>query len=494
MKQSNLISLAADRVLFDIGLQGTESVENPCNPYGITDDFVEFAKSCKIRSGSEYIPFELFDYQIEFAKLLAQHRRIAVFKTRQLGATEEILCWMLFRLLRMSGYLGAVLSIGQDESSKCSQRVQGMPGIVGFRWQTESLKALQAQGCGQLLFRPSTPNAVRSLPSVTDLLFDEADFIKNIEEAYAGATPAQKMAGPNAKTYVVSTMSEKGELGWFWKFFSSGTPESIDIRERMDRVRHGKGDCGGGMDWWIDSEGWLKVLMHWRSHPIYSIVPDYLNKTKREEKLTEAALQREYNLGVPIAGSSLFDPEAIAFCKTGNWDRPRSDRVYLAGIDPNFGGLNSDYFCLLIWDVSVCPYQLVFQYRNNERSNTYHQEKVLEALDAYNPELVAIESNSGGMVILENLVRARSSLRFESVSTSASSKRVNTDRLALALEAGEVAYPEDWQGISEMFNFSALSRKAITGHDDCVTAWAAAWAWLNAVLVVADDQMEKVYG
>ena len=201
-------------------------------------------------------------------------------------------------------------------------------------------------------------------------------------------------------------------------------------------------------------------------------------------------MQREYNLGIPMSGSSLFNPEMIETFAIGTWLAPRPKRSYLVGIDPNFGG--SDFFCALVFDITEKPYQLVSQYRDNSHSNTYHREKLLTLLDWYQPEVTAVESNSGGMVILENLVRDRPTMRFEKVNTSSVSKRVNTDRLAIALEAGDIIYPPDWEGIGEMRNFSTKDRKAVAGHDDCIMAWAAAWVWVDEFAI--DDSLEKAYG
>jgi hypothetical protein len=364
-----------------------------------------------------------------------------------------------------------------------------MPAAIkNFQFATNNLKDLELKGGGRVVFRPSTDNAIRSLESVSDLLFDESAFVDNAEEIYSSAVPAQEMVGAEARTAIVSTMSQSGKLSWFWKMFASNNG-SIDAERVCARVRE---NLDEPYQFWVDETGWAKVVLHWRSHPIYSQFPDYLEKSKNEKKLTEDKVQREYNLGIPASGASLFQADFVNLFAIGNWLPPRPNKVYLAGIDPNFGG--TDYFCMLIWDVTEAPYQLVCQYRDNSHSNSYHQEKVLQLLDSYQPAITAIESNSGGAVILEDLIVARSSLRFEKVNTSAVSKRVNTDRLAIALEGGTVCYPPDWQGIEEMKNFSAKERKAVAGHDDCIMAWAAAWVWLGELIAAEENLLARAFG
>lgn len=486
MRRNYLAIAAANRVLDRTGLNRVKNIKR--NLYNVPEEFQEFAKLCRIRSGKKIIPFTLYDYQIELAKLLDNHRGIIVFKTRQLGATETLACKFLHKGILNPAYVAGILSMGQEESSNVARRIRKMPAAIpGFQFATNNLKDLELKGGGRVVFRPSTDNAIRSLESVSDLLFDESAFVDNAEEIYSSAVPAQEMVGDDARTAIVSTMSQSGKLSWFWKMFASNNG-SIDAERVCARVRE---NLDEPYQFWVDDTGWAKVVLHWKSHPIYSQIPNYLEKTREEKKLTEDKVQREYNLGIPASGASLFQTDLVDLFAVGSWLAPKFNKVYLAGIDPNFGG--TDYFCMLIWDVTELPYQLVCRYRDNGHSNSYHQEKILQLLDAYRPVITAVESNSGGTVILEDLIVARSSLRFEKVNTSAASKRVNTDRLAIALEAGTVRYPSDWEGVEEMKNFCAKERKAVAGHDDCIMAWAAAWAWIGE-FSGENDELERVFG
>jgi hypothetical protein len=487
MRKNYLAIKAARRILDRTGLNHAQTVKQ--NLYNVPEDFQEFARLCRIRSGKRIIPFELYDYQIELAKLLDSYRGIIVFKTRQLGATETLACKFLHKAILNPAYVAGILSMGQEESSNVARRIRKMPAAIpNFQFGTNNLKDLELKGGGRVVFRPSTDNAIRSLESVSDLLFDESAFVDNAEEIYSSAVPAQEMVGADARTAIVSTMSQAGKLSWFWKMFASNNG-AIDAERVCARVRE---NLDEPYQFWVDDTGWAKAILHWKSHPIYSQIPNYLEKTKEEKKLTEDKVQREYNLGIPASGASLFQPDLVDRFAIGRWLAPKVNRVYLAGIDPNFGG--TDYFCMLIWDITEAPYQLVCQYRDNGHSNSYHQGKVLRILDAYQPAITAIESNSGGAVILEDLIVARSSLRFEKVNTSAVSKRVNTDRLAIALEGGTVCYPPDWEGVGEMKNFSTKDRKAVAGHDDCVMAWAAAWAWIGELIAAEENLLAKAFG
>jgi hypothetical protein len=378
--------------------------------------------------------------------------------------------------------------MGGKETSKVAKRVRRMPSQVpNFRFASNAVTQLEVAGGGSISFMPSTDNAVRSIESVHDLLFDEAGFVPNIEEIYSSATPAQEMVGSDARTWVVSTIPPSGKLCWFWELLG-GANGDVDVDRAIARAQEGLEP----FQWWLDENGWAKVIVHWKAHPIYSQIPDYLGKIKREKKLTEEKLQREYNLGLPELGGLLFQSNLIEKLAVGQWKKPIAKHKYLAGIDPNFGG--DDYFVLLVWDVTQKPFELVKQYRASNTSSTYNQAMVKVILNQYQPIITAVEKNSGGTIVLENLARDCPSLRFEAVVTSAVTKKINTDRLALALEAQDVVYPPDWEGCvkhkddsgnlvdGEMYRFSASERRATKGHDDTILAWAVAFAFLDEVL------------
>lgn len=454
----------------------------------VPSDFKEFAKLCRIRSAGSIVAFNLWDWQIELSEVADKCRGLIVLKSRQMGLTEFFATKMLHRCCLSSAYVGVCLSMGGSQTSAIAKRIRRMPSqIPNFKFETNAVRQLEVQGGGSLSFLPSTPNSARSLESVCDLLIDEAGFIKNPQELYSSAMPSQEMLGENARTWIISTVPIEGKLSWYWSMFDSSN-SGVDIDRNIALAREGVKP----FQWWIDDNGWAKVIVHWRCHPIYSKVPDYLAKTKKEKKLTEEKLLREYDLALPDSGGSLFKINLIPLLATGNWEEFNPGSRYLAGIDPNFG--SDDYFCLQVWDITKRPYKLVKQYRRNQSSNTYNLMMSVAILKQYNPTITAVEDNSGGAVILENLMSRCPNLRIEKVTTTGKSKIINTDRVAYLLENQEIIYPSDWEGCSdhedesgnslkgEFYQFSASERKALKGHDDTIMSAATAFAWLEEVL------------
>lgn len=201
--------------------------------------------------------------------------------------------------------------------------------------------------------------------------------------------------------------------------------------------------------------------------------PSYLSNLEAQDSVERARLL-DGNWRVKKSESRLFSSEAIVQSCTGLWNNPKLGRNYIAGIDPNFGG--QDYFVCQIWDITDLPYQLVAQYREQETSMTYSVQQSDRLLKSYRPIITSIERNSGGIAVLEGLTAMNPSLRIEPVVTTQTSKVLNTDRVAIALESGMLSFPADWTGIEELRSFSKETRAAITGHDDCVMAVAVCFA------------------
>lgn len=182
------------------------------------------------------------------------------------------------------------------------------------------------------------------------------------------------------------------------------------------------------------------------------------------------------------ASKSLFDPEAVDRNAVGQWERPDFRRSYLVCVDPNFGAIGEDYWVVRVLDITSIPIKVVGGYRDNQHSVLYHRKQTLKIMDDYEPVLTAVESNSGGKIVAENLQADRPDAQIETVNTGILSKRVNTDRVALLVQQDEIIYPPDWIGISEMKRFSKLERCAISGNDDEVMCLATGMAYLELAL------------
>lgn len=460
----------ADRAARLQSAQGSELAEETKRKEAIAikPTWPEFARKTQIRSGRKLIPFDPYHYQVAFVEQVEKHYGTVAVKSRQMGFTEMVASFFLWSAFMDPGYLAVIFSKNQQDTRNIAKRVRMMaathPDII---LETENLEDLKLADGGRLLFKPATPHSARGLESVAAILFDEAAFVAGIEEIYSAALPATEMLGDDARIIILSTPN--GQSGFYWDRVneSNGDRNILDV---CNDVRMG----GDPVQHWTDEQGWCKFLAHWKGHPVYSNRENYLETLTTQKRMPESKIKQEYDLDFTVAGTSLFNIEAVQRQAVGAWAEPQNGRRYLMGVDPNFGG--SDFFRAQVWDITEEPSSLVAEYGENQKGIEYSKLKLLGLIDRYKPVLCAVESNSGGVVLLEDLVKERRGTKFEAVNTSHTSKRVNTDRIAISIEQGEVIYPKDWDGIGEMMRFDALSREARSGNDDSVMAFAVAWA------------------
>jgi hypothetical protein len=208
--------------------------------------------------------------------------------------------------------------------------------------------------------------------------------------------------------------------------------------------------------------------------------PNYKGMLESLSDPVEVARLLDGNWKIRSSESRLFKQSAIFACAVGNWQDPKLNHNYLIGVDPNFGG--SDFFVFQVWDLTRTPYQLVYEFREQKQSILSSIAALGNTIDRYQPFIVSVEKNGGGQTILETIAAQYPGTRMEAVNTSHISKKINTDRIAIAVESLIVVYPADWVGINEMLDFSKIAREAVTGNDDCIMAWAVAFAFLDEAL------------
>lgn len=250
------------------------------------EDWVKFVQGATIRSSS-LTNFNPYDYQIEMINEMIS-RSIVVCKSRQTGVSETISSWMLFRAFIDPGYLGLVFSKTQDDTSLIARRVRRMINSLGIETHTDNLQDIELVGGGRLLFRNSLPDRSRGIESVHEIFWDEAGFCPLFEETRAAISPAQEMIGENAREFVVSTSN--GKRWGYWELLNSG---QSNIEGIITKVITGELPP---FHKWVDSDGWGKLLIHWKAHPIYGRKIDFLQDIHEKRKLSWDTINREYNM------------------------------------------------------------------------------------------------------------------------------------------------------------------------------------------------------
>lgn len=402
-------------------------------------------------------------------------------KTRQLGWTETFASYMAWRATWDKAFLGVVFSKNQDDTSNVALRVKEMlisyDSGRGIHLATDSKLELSVVNGGRILFRPGTANSARGLPSISFILFDEASFNPNYSELFASSIPGQEMLGEKARAVIISTPNTLSDR--YWQQLASNN--DYDVVETCRKMRD---ELLPPVHYWIDRAGWCKFFVHWRAHPLYGKRPDYLENKRLELNITEAQLQREYNLNPSEASDSVFSQSAIALCEVGAFEAPpppydNSGAIYLAGLDTASTG--DDYLVMFVIKVYRSrAVRIVAQYRERQKTKHYHLSQLVEILRDYKVQKLVVESNGTGQVYAEDLQITLPGLEVKAKATTVTSKRQYIDYLGLQMERGGFQFPRPpaCPLAEELRNYRRLpggKMEAAPGwHDDCVMAAALA--------------------
>ena len=454
--------------------------------------FQLFAPMVKIQTSGTVKSFNPYLYQSKLISTIETNKQILIVKSRQMGISETVCGYLLMRSVTEPGFAAVVISKSQDDSAKLGMRIRNMAISLGSlcpEITTESAKKLAFAKLGSIDFLSAKGKASRGIASVSVIFFDEAAFIDEIDGIYQASMPTMSMLGDRGK--VIFNSTPNGKVGLFYRLLSGDNDEpdllrlsktvaiptnTIEPFQRSSESSH--------TETW-KTKDWAKVILHWRAHPIYGGDPLWADKTRDRLKLTQAQWNQEFELEFAEGSTSVFPNDLVKICAVGAWSEPNSSQKYIIGIDPNAGG--DDYFVTQVWELYGSTYSLVAESRYNRCSKMLSLQRTIELIDKYNPINVNVETNSGGTLILQDLILNRPKVQFGAINTSHQSKILNTDRMVLLLERQTIEYPEDSALASELLHFAekrtigkSRTREAEAGfHDDTVMAAAIAFAGID---------------
>jgi Terminase RNaseH-like domain len=443
----------------------------------VPTDWEDFAALCTIRSGGKMVKFEPYSYQVLLSKLMDLYSNIVVIKSRQLGITQTATSKFLHRACINPAYSAMSFMRNAEDASALSRRVRQMLGGLSEYVDpaNDNVGYLKLAGLGEMYFKNSSKEGSRSYDSVQDFLFDESAFSENIESIYAASSPSSAMAGDDTTKLIVSTPSAKS--GWYWNKLSENNGD-IDIEEACKAVAAGElfKDMLGAY-WFVDEVGTVKLILHWRCHPIYSQKSDYLAYRKQQDGSDDEVVLREYDLRFIDSAVSVFSSNLIKQAAEGSWeDSPSKDAVYYIGIDTATTG--GDYCCAIVLKESSKGYSVVKLYRKRQETSDYHLYQIANLIEKFKPETIGIEVTGGvGQVYLEALVKQFKDRKFEAIRTTSSSKPAMISALQLALEKAVLKIPPESVIVEEILSFRRQGKRleASPGkHDDTVMALAFA--------------------
>ena len=412
---------------------------NPKNNRLPNLSWYDFCCQLKVRSGGKITAFIPYDYQIDIVEKIKSGNTI-IAKSRQLGVSETVCSYLLWRAYTEPGYLAVIFSRTQTDSSLLARRVNRMIASIGLSTKTDNLRDIELENGGRLLFKNSSPDCGRGLESVCDIFFDEYAFLDNDRHVYAAVIPAQQMV-VDSRLILVSTPN--GTNNHFYELLKD---DLLDVQiAKLDQQPYIH---------WIDNGNWNKLLIHWKSHPIYGNDVDFLENIKKKRKLTSDKIKQEYCLNFNTVTESYFNSEIIQ----KNIEDIETDYIKgitYCGIDPS--GQGKDYTVAVIGVVKDDVVYIDQIYRKQKTSfqvSCFEIGNILNARDCFN---VGIEKNGIGVVWLEELSKKFDLVTFHGINTTGNSKPVMLARLKFLLENDRLKIPNYKPLIEEFLAFSVDS-------------------------------------
>ena len=145
-------------------------------------------------------------------------------------------------------------------------------------------------------------------------------------------------------------------------------------------------------------------------------------------------------------------------------------------------GRDEDYTAVAVFDIGQSAILRVARWRHEDYTRTV--QRIAQIAREYQAIEVTVEQNAAGAPVVDYL--ASQDIPVLGATTTASTKRAIVERLAWAIERGEIALPDDDYVLTELEQFSQTRRKdgtyeysAPAGmHDVCVMA--IAWVYSRA--------------
>lgn len=439
----------------------------------VPDNWESFVKLCTIRSGGSMVQFNPYYYQKVISDLMDEFNNIVCVKSRQLGITQIILSKFLHRASLNPAYSGMAFMRNGDDASAISRRARQM--LVGLNDyvvpDSDNVGYLKLKALGEIYFKNSSREGSRSYDSILDFLFDEAAFSENIQQIYAASSPSGALSGDKITKMIISTPSAKS--GWYWDKLNENN-DGVNIEQLCIDVADGKiyKDIPG-LYWFVDKAGTVKLIVHWKAHPIYCQNSNYLQYRLEQDGTDIETVLREYDLRFIDSAVSIFSAELIRKNAIGVYENARDEGAeYYAGLDTSTVG--NDYTVLVILKYQNGKYSVVALYRKRQQTSDYHIYQISDLINKFKPQKVGIEVTGGvGQIYLEQLSRQHKSIKFEAIRTTGDSKPTMITSLVLALEKENLNYPGDCCLVDEMLSFRRQGKKleASAGkHDDTVMA------------------------
>lgn len=353
------------------------------------------------------------DYQD--ALLKDRSRRIIVAKSRQIGISQTVAFIVAAEML--SGGTALVISRDQGAAGEFLGYVRtallGDPESPALTIDN-AYDLLLANG-GRAVAQPATRKAGRGMPA-TLVVLDEQAWQEYAALIWTAVLPT--LSTTDGRLIVLSTPN--GRVNLFYQVWATATLGATPTADERGGTR------GTG-------EGWSWHYLPWKVHPDWGVIPDWPERKKADDRLTEEQFAQEYDVDFVVSGAAVFDTAEIAnLWKLPALPGPEHGHRYVKAWDI---ARKRDAFVGFVFDISTSPFRVV-HFERHLRLSYPDQARTIERVDEAYPGETWVESNGVGDPLIQFLT-----IQVREFVTTALTKRNALDALKLLLQREELIAP-----------------------------------------------------
>ena len=330
------------------------------------------------------INFEMYPFQEDMSRTIADNRFTVIKTCRQAGKTTTAAAVILWHAIFNDSYTIAILanklSTAREILSRVQRGYENLPKWLQQGVVTWNKTNIELENGSQIIAASTASSAIRGF-SINFLYLDEFAFVpRNIQDDFFTSVYPTIISGTNTKVVITSTPNG---FDLFYKIWIN----SVEGRNEYANF---------SVSWWDvpgrDDE--------WREKTIANTSEDQFRQEFEAEFLGSANtlispnVLRSLTFTTPI--SSHYEGSLTVY------KEPEKGGVYFCVVDTS-RGVGMDASAFVVIDVSSVPYEVVACYKNNIIDPLVYPDVIHNVVKNYNEAYTLVEINDNGQQIADIL-------------------------------------------------------------------------------------------
>ena len=431
----------------------------------VNESFHDFSAEWLIISSGENIPYVPYDYQDDFVATLQLMRVVSCFKSRQMGLSEVICAYIIWRTLHAvkhgREYKTIIYSITQQDASDLLRRIKVMlfkvfeAGLLSDFAVDSKTEAVFDEG-GNIRALPAT----RTRGGTVDLaVVDESDHVPDVDILLAGLRPTLSVRAGTLVQITTPNPLKGGPAQRALMKLTENDPSKI-----ISQVSDPDSDKNYEI---LERGSQALLLLHWRAHPDRD--DDWAQQEKDDLNYTDDEWAVEYELRALVNARMVVrldeaNQQFNGFSVRPFWGSTLGERSYdrlLVGIDPTGDGRDM-YAASFVGqfyegDRPILHELASYYERASEMDGLAHVKNICGILKQLYHDLPAITDGEAITLLIEkNGVGAGAPVMFELMR--------GEDDQRYSLPYGTVIEPIHWSEPSKLADYAAYQKISQRNH------------------------------